>query len=117
MISGSLTGVMNRGHFLQQGALELERARRFRDPLSLALIDIDHFKRINDIYGHAAGDEAIIRITRAIEPQLRKIDSLARVGGEEFAIILPRANDEVAFAFMQRIHPEIRLSVFEVKFS
>lgn len=99
----ALTGVMNRGHFMQQASQEIERSLRFRDPLSLALIDIDHFKRVNDTYGHETGDRAIILVANAVTAHLRRVDTFARVGGEEFAILLPRANDQVAYDFMQNI--------------
>ncbi|MEC8849635.1 MAG: sensor domain-containing diguanylate cyclase [Pseudomonadota bacterium] len=99
----ALTGVMNRGHFMQQAASEIERALRFHDPLCLALLDIDYFKRVNDNHGHEVGDKAIILVANTVTQNLRRVDTFARVGGEEFAILLPRANDQAAADFLQRI--------------
>lgn len=102
-----LTGVFNRGHFNEIAMQELERARRFAEPLSLVMLDIDHFKKVNDSYGHEVGDSAIIALTRTCSRHLRKIDSLGRLGGEEFAILLPRANKAPAFEMAQRLRLQI----------
>lgn len=110
----SMTGVMNRGHFMQQAAQEIERATRFRDPLSLALIDIDHFKKVNDGYGHDVGDKAIKLVADAVTAHLRRVDTFGRIGGEEFAMLLPRANDEAACDFMQRIRRVVADTVLSV---
>lgn len=84
-----LTGVGNRRHFDQQIELEAARSKRYRVPVSVVLIDIDHFKRINDTFGHAVGDSILIDVTRRIASQLRDTDAIARWGGEEFAVIAP----------------------------
>ena len=102
-----MTGVYNRGHFFSLGELEIDRAKRFGDPLSVALLDIDHFKKVNDTYGHDVGDLAIMAMARQVALNIRKIDTFARVGGEEFALLLPRANDEVAQEFLQRIRLQV----------
>ncbi len=102
-----LTGVFNRGHFNETAEQEIERARRFAEPLSLAMLDIDHFKKINDTYGHEVGDTAIIGLARTCSNNLRKIDSLGRLGGEEFAVLLPRANKQAALEMAQRLRLEI----------
>ena len=98
-----LTGLFNRGHFTEMATIEIDRARRFAEPLSLAMLDIDHFKKINDTYGHEAGDKAIICLATACARFIRKIDFIGRIGGEEFAILLPRANKEPAVQVMQRL--------------
>ncbi|MES0873896.1 GGDEF domain-containing protein [Sinimarinibacterium thermocellulolyticum] len=98
-----LTGVANRGHFTEMAALEIERARRFAEPLSLMLLDIDHFKRVNDTHGHEAGDRVIQTLAQTCVASARKIDLVARLGGEEFAILLPRANKEPAAEMAQRL--------------
>ena len=98
-----LTGVANRGHFSEMGTLEIERARRFAEPLSLLLMDIDHFKRVNDTHGHETGDRVIQRLAATCASHLRRIDLVARLGGEEFAVLLPRANKEPATEMAQRL--------------
>jgi diguanylate cyclase (GGDEF)-like protein/PAS domain S-box-containing protein len=98
-----LTGVFNRGHFTELAAQELERARRFAEPLSIVLIDVDHFRKINDGHGHEAGDRVLVRVARACEEFVRKIDVVGRLGGEEFGLLLPRANKEPAFEMAQRL--------------
>ncbi len=98
-----MTGVVNRGHFFEMGVQEIERARRFSEPLSLVLLDIDRFKSINDKYGHEIGDRAIVTLTKTCAGFLRNIDLLGRVGGEEFAILMPRANKEPAAEMAQRL--------------
>lgn len=85
----SLTGLLNRRGFDSVMTRELARARRQQSPLSLALLDIDDFKRINDRHGHAVGDMALQHFARVIAGALRKTDTLARLGGEEFVIVLP----------------------------
>ncbi len=98
-----LTGAANRGHFVEMANLEIERARRFAEPLSLAMLDIDHFKRVNDTYGHEVGDRVITALAKTCAAQVRKIDLVGRLGGEEFAVLLPRANKEPATEMLQRL--------------
>ena len=99
----ALTGVYNRGHFTEMATQEIERARRFSEPLSVVMMDIDHFKNVNDTYGHDVGDKTIIALARTTAEFLRKIDFVGRIGGEEFAVVLPRANKEPAFEMAQRL--------------
>lgn len=84
-----LTGVSNRARFYELGEAELTRWKRFGQPLSALMIDLDHFKRINDTHGHAAGDEVLKQVAVALQTTLRSIDIIGRLGGEEFAILLP----------------------------
>lgn len=84
-----LTGINNRRAFLDIAGREIARARRFGTPLSLIMVDADHFKRVNDTYGHAVGDRVLKALANACKSQLRDVDVVARIGGEEFAILLP----------------------------
>jgi diguanylate cyclase (GGDEF)-like protein len=86
----SLTRLLNRRAFERALRHEAARARRFDEPLSLLLIDLDHFKRINDEHGHAAGDALLFAVSRTLKTVARDIDRVARFGGEEFCILLPR---------------------------
>ncbi|QPL44868.1 diguanylate cyclase [Halomonas sp. A40-4] len=98
-----LTGVYNRRYLQAQASVEISRASRHQTPISLIAIDIDHFKRINDEYGHDAGDEVLKRFTDVIKGLLRHEDLLCRVGGEEFAILLPDTPLEKAWQVAERI--------------
>lgn len=84
-----LTGTFNRRAILERFAVELDRARANATQLAVAMIDIDHFKRINDLYGHLAGDEVLCHCVRQLQQRLREGDSLGRYGGEEFLLLLP----------------------------
>ncbi len=98
-----LTGLVNRRHFLALAQDELKRARRFRHPLAITLIDIDHFKLINDSYGHAVGDQALLRVANIFQTHLREIDIAARLGGDEFVLLLPEADHQQAYQATERI--------------
>jgi diguanylate cyclase (GGDEF)-like protein/PAS domain S-box-containing protein len=88
-ITDSLTGISNRRHFEEEVTLEMARAQRYAQPLSLLLLDIDHFKAINDQYGHLTGDRVLIELSQRIGSRLRSMDRLARWGGEEFVVLMP----------------------------
>ncbi|MBS4096703.1 MAG: GGDEF domain-containing protein [Sulfuricella sp.] len=88
-ITDVLTGLHTRRHILELGSLEEKRWRRHGGNLSLALIDIDYFKKVNDSYGHAAGDQALIKFAEICRAASREIDLIGRFGGEEFLIIFP----------------------------
>ncbi|HUP91628.1 MAG TPA: sensor domain-containing diguanylate cyclase [Solimonas sp.] len=105
----SLTGLYNRRHFDEQLASECERAQRNTQPLSLLLLDLDHFKAYNDHYGHAAGDQALVEVARRIVSCLRRPADLAvRLGGEEFAVLLPETTAEGAREVGERILVAVR---------
>jgi diguanylate cyclase (GGDEF)-like protein/PAS domain S-box-containing protein len=101
--SDPLTGVANRRCFFQRANEEFERARRFGRALSLVMLDIDHFKRVNDRWGHAAGDRVLRALCENCAQLLRKVDLLARVGGEEFAVLLPDTDLEGAWQLAERL--------------
>lgn len=96
----ALTGISNRRYFMARGEQELRRARRFARPLAVMMIDIDHFKGVNDTHGHAGGDVVLQEVVKACTASLRGTDALGRLGGEEFAVLMPetelRAGAEVA---------------------
>jgi diguanylate cyclase (GGDEF)-like protein len=103
----ALTGVANLRSFHQLAALELDHARRMGRALSLLALDIDHFKRINDGWGHAAGDAALKAFTAACSGALRELDILGRCGGEEFAIVLPNTGVEGALVTAERLRQRV----------
>ena len=102
-LSDGLTACPNRRSFEMQLERDLHMATRMRQPLSLIMLDIDHFKRVNDTHGHAAGDIALRMIADAVRQELRGVDTAARYGGEEFAVILPQAGVEGALKVAHRL--------------
>lgn len=98
-----LTGTMNRRHFIETARVEVARARRYRRPLSLIILDIDRFKQLNDNYGHEFGDIALRQVADACARCLRSPDTLARFGGDEFVFLLPEATPEGAAAIAERL--------------
>ncbi len=99
----ALTGALNRGAFFERANAEFQRSRRHATPLSIALMDLDNFKRINDRHGHAAGDRVLVDFCATVRSALRSGDSLGRYGGEEFVLLLPGATREEAGVVMQRL--------------
>ncbi len=98
-----LTGVYNRRFFDNQFTHELERARRSAVPLTLVLADLDHFKSVNDRLGHPTGDRVLKTVARRLLEELRRIDHVCRIGGEEFALILPDTSEAAARDVMRRL--------------
>ena len=98
-----LTGVANRRRFLAMAADELRRSIRFNHPLTIALIDIDRLKQINDTYGHKVGDQALIALTRICRNNLRDMDLFARLGGDEFVLLMPESTYQQTYAAVERI--------------
>ncbi|MBX9762730.1 MAG: diguanylate cyclase [Pseudomonadaceae bacterium] len=108
----SLTGLLKHGDIKEQVGIELERAQRSGKPASVAMLDIDFFKKVNDSYGHAAGDNVIRALANLLRQRLRRVDSLGRYGGEEFLVVLPDCPAEQA----RRILDEIRQRFAELHF-
>ncbi len=102
-ITDSLTGLFNRRHFIELAEKEITRALRYKKPLSIILMDIDHFKQVNDRFGHLIGDQMLQLISQNCTKVLRKIDVLARYGGEEFTVLLPETDQKEAIAVAARI--------------
>ena len=102
-----LTGLANRAAFTKRWAEKTAEHARYKTPLSLMMIDADHFKRINDTYGHPAGDEVLQQIGLTLQHESRSTDTVCRYGGEEFAIILPNTSDTEATILAERIRTTI----------
>ena len=103
-----LTGLANRRRLDEQLEHHLDRHRRYADPLSVIAVDIDNFKQVNDTYGHAAGDEVIRRVGLALAAGARECDLVARIGGEEFVVMLPSTSLEAAFTAAERLVHSLR---------
>lgn len=112
-LTDTLTNVYNRRGFMDLSKREIERARRFGRPLSAIMVDIDHFKEINDTYGHAEGDRVLRLVAERLSSHVREIDILGRYGGDEFTILLPETDLFVATNVAERL----RRSVTEVPIS
>jgi len=104
----SLTELLNRRGFEERIDDELERARRNRRPISLIVGDLDHFKSINDRFGHHRGDEALREFSRLVTDTKRSIDGAARIGGEEFALVLPDTDEHGAYLLAERLRRRVR---------
>ncbi|MDJ0841849.1 MAG: diguanylate cyclase [Acidobacteriota bacterium] len=109
----ALTGLYNRRYFMERFNDELERARRYGHPTSLLLLDMDHFKRINDSYGHGAGDMVLERVGSMVNGHMRSMDLGGRYGGEELCIALPETPKEGAFIFAERLRIMIAQEIFK----
>ena len=108
----TLTGVNNRRQFLRLAETEGRRAARYQQPLSVLMVDIDHFKKVNDTHGHEAGDRALVAVAKAMRNALRPEAILGRLGGEEFAVLLPQADRQAAMIAAERLRQGVeRLSV------
>jgi len=103
----TLTGLYNRGFFFELAEKTFSESQRHQNDLSLIMLDIDFFKKINDTYGHPVGDLVLQALSNNIQTMLRKEDSLARVGGEEFAILLPNTSQKSAFFIAEKIRKNI----------
>jgi diguanylate cyclase (GGDEF)-like protein len=102
-----LTGLSNRRYFEERLQEEFTRARRYRSPLSLVMMDIDYFKRINDTYGHPFGDEVLRAVSQVTRARLREVDMLARYGGEELIALLPETSPADALRACERVREAI----------
>jgi diguanylate cyclase (GGDEF)-like protein len=103
----ALTGIPNRRRFDVLCQSERERAQRYQRPLSVLMIDIDHFKRVNDTHGHAAGDDVLRAVARGLAETIRQSDHIGRIGGEEFAVIAPEIASSGAVALAERLRRHV----------
>lgn len=110
----SLTGAMSRRAFLAEARRDVARAERERDELSCILIDLDHFKSINDTYGHGVGDLVLQRVVAKVKSELRPSDYIGRLGGEEFAVMLPGASQDLALDVAERIRSAVAAMAIQV---
>jgi len=113
-IIDNLTGLYNRHHFFELGEREFERFKRYRHPFSILLIDLDHFKHVNDNFGHAAGDQVLSNLAQIFSKTLRKMDIPGRIGGEEFIVLLPETTMECACKVAERLRSSIESAVCKV---
>jgi diguanylate cyclase (GGDEF)-like protein/PAS domain S-box-containing protein len=109
-----LTGTHNRRDFISIATLEIRRALRLAHPLSLALIDLDEFKLMNDSWGHAAGDRALVLFANICQENIRAIDILSRVGGDEFTVLMPETDIDQAHEILSRVRRAVASERFSV---
>jgi diguanylate cyclase (GGDEF)-like protein len=113
-ILDGLTGVFVRRHFLERFEEEIRRALKHHFPLSVLMLDIDHFKRYNDEFGHLVGDATLKEVARLIRASVRNVDIVARYGGEEFAVVIPETREERALEVAERIRSAVARRAFRV---
>ncbi|MFA0750115.1 MAG: hypothetical protein SLRJCFUN_000518 [Candidatus Fervidibacter sp.] len=113
-VTDALTGVPNRRYWDLRLAEEIARAQRYRYPLAVLMVDIDHFKRVNDTYGHQVGDVALQQVASRLRSNLRRTDVLARYGGEEFGVLAPQTSLEAAKVLAERLRHAIASDPIQV---
>ncbi|MBN1523225.1 MAG: GGDEF domain-containing protein [Spirochaetales bacterium] len=112
-MTDELTSLENRRAFLLQGEVELKRSNRYKQPLEMIMLDIDYFKNINDTFGHEAGDVVLRYVADVLRKNVRNADVVARLGGEEFGILLPNAQAAAAIVLAERLRAEIEQGTCE----
>lgn len=110
MLTDELTGLYNRRHLVNVAFAVLTQAQRDKTPLSVLLLDLDHFKQINDTYGHPTGDEVLRQVSKKLRQLSRPSDTLARIGGEEFCLLMPNTSTPDALQVADRLRREIEVS-------
>jgi len=106
-ITEDLTGLYNQGYFYKRLEEEISRARRFKHSLSLVFIDLDDLKKVNDSFGHLAGDKVLKRVSKIVQESIRKIDIPARYGGDEIVTVLPETDASSARILAERIRKKV----------
>ena len=109
-----LTGLANRRHFLDRAATELQRAQRFGHAMAVLMVDADHFKQVNDTYGHDAGDRVLCALASLLEANARRLDIIGRLGGEEFAVASLETDADSAMALAERIRGAIAETAIDI---
>jgi diguanylate cyclase (GGDEF)-like protein len=112
-VTDDLTGVFNRGHLTERAQIEVERAKRYGRPLTCLFLDLDHFKQVNDTWGHAAGDRVLRRFARMLAEHLRSSDLVGRYGGEEFVVLLTDTDALSVHAIAEKVRNLTRSARFE----
>lgn len=110
----ALTSAYNRRYFMSKLEEEVKRVRRYKRPSSLMMIDVDHFKKINDTFGHDVGDHVLIALVKLLEDKVRQLDTVARIGGEEFAILMPETSEKDALILVNRLLDAARAAAITV---
>lgn len=110
----ALTGVASRRAFAEAAEAEMQRALRYRSELSLLMMDLDHFKAVNDTHGHVTGDAVLVSFAQTVLEQVRKVDLVARLGGEEFVVLLPNISADQSMALAERIRQAVAHSRLQV---
>jgi diguanylate cyclase (GGDEF)-like protein/hemerythrin-like metal-binding protein len=110
-----LTGLLNRRAFMEEAQGKFQLASRYQRPLSILMVDIDHFKRVNDTYGHHTGDLVLAAFSKVMKGCLRETDILGRIGGEEFAIILPETGLDQTAELAERLLEKVRTTMIEIE--
>jgi diguanylate cyclase (GGDEF)-like protein len=113
-IYDTLTGLYNRRYFEERLGVEAQKSFYSGTPISLVMVDIDFFKKVNDTFGHTEGDQVLCKISSLLKTSVRKKDTVARYGGEEFILILPEAALEQSFVIAERIRQLVENTLFEV---
>ena len=114
-ITDSLTSLYNRRHLFELADREFQRARRYRIPLSIMMVDIDEFKRVNDTYGHAIGDQVLQGVAECCRKELRGVDVIGRYGGDEFVALLPETGLPAACQVAERLRRSIAERVLDTR--
>jgi two-component system cell cycle response regulator len=113
-VTDSLTGLNNRRYLTTQLGALIEQSRSGHTDLSMLILDIDHFKRVNDTHGHEAGDEVLKEFAQRLKKAVRGIDIVCRYGGEEFVVLMPDTDPQVAFRVAERIRTTVAMEPFRV---
>ena len=111
-VTDALTGLNNRRHFMEALRRECQRAQRYQRKLTLLMLDIDHFKQINDTYGHAAGDAVLVGFAKLVSAAVRRTDLVARLGGEEFAVAFVETDIEHAHIAAESLRKDVAAATF-----
>jgi diguanylate cyclase (GGDEF)-like protein len=111
----ALTGLNNRRYFYELAEQEIVRTRRYGKPLAIMMVDVDHFKAINDTYGHHSGDTVLQQLGVICRQTMREIDIIGRIGGEEFSILLPEANGMHAREAAERLREAVAATVVQLE--